>query len=299
MPTPLVYHNTPPALIPLYAKALWPKSDKARGDIAIPALSATLVGASTASDALERYQKICGFTRNTRVPVTWPHIMGFPLQLRLLTNSAFPLPLLGLVHLRNTIIQHREIGIGENLDIHVRLGQQEQTRRGLEFDLITEARAAGRLVWEESSITLFRQPESKGSKETTGHKPSPEKTPARELTRYPETLSINVPESIGRQYARVSGDSNPIHMHALSAKAFGFPRAIAHGMWSKAHVLALMAGQDGWKPGPMKVTCQFKKPLFLPGNAQLNWRAGESGWDYQLLNARGDAPHLSGHVEWL
>jgi acyl dehydratase len=299
MPTPLIYHNKPPALMPLFAKALWPKSGKARGNIAIPSLSATLVGASTASDALTRYQQTCGFTRDTRLPVTWPHIMGFPLQLRLLTNSAFPLPLLGLVHLRNTIIQHREIGIGENLDIHVRLGQQEQTRRGLEFDLITEARAAGRLVWEESSITLFRQPENKGNNETKGNHPSPEKAASRELTHYPETLNIKVPESIGRQYAKVSGDSNPIHMHALSAKAFGFPRAIAHGMWSKAHVLALMAQQDGWKSGPMKVTCQFKKPLFLPGNAQLNWQAGESGWDYQLLNARGDAPHLSGRVEWL
>ncbi|HTN34665.1 MAG TPA: MaoC/PaaZ C-terminal domain-containing protein [Marinobacter sp.] len=296
MPGPLVYHRTPPALMPLYAKAIWPKSGKAKGEIAIPDLSAKLIGTSTAGNKLARYQAVCGIARNTSVPLAWPHIMAFPLQLRLLTDSAFPLPLLGLVHLRNTITQHREIGIGEILDITVRFGKQESTRRGLEFDLITEAWAAGKLVWEESSITLFRQPKPVST--TSSNKREGKKQPP-ELVQYPDTLSIEAPESIGRQYAKVSGDSNPIHMHALSAKAFGFPRAIAHGMWSKARAIALMAQQDGWKPGPMKVTCQFKKPLLLPGQAQLNWQAGESGWEYQLLNAKGDAPHLSGYVEWL
>jgi len=97
----------------------------------------------------------------------------------------------------------------------------------------------------------------------------------------------------------VSGDSNPIHMHALSAKAFGFPRAIAHGMWTKAHAIALLEQQEGWQSGALSVSCQFKKPLFLPGTAQLNWQTGEKGWDYQVLNAKGDAPHLTGRIDWL
>jgi len=49
----------------------------------------------------------------------------------------------------------------------------------------------------------------------------------------------------------------------------------------------------------VKVSCQFKKPLFLPGTAQLNWRTGADGWDYQILNAKGDAPHLTGRIDWL
>lgn len=291
MPDTLIYHNAPPGLLPLYARALVPKPVKAGEDVTIPELSARLLGASTNSDELGRYEKVCGFSRTTRVPVTWPHVMAFPLHLKLLTDKTFPLPLLGLVHLRNTITQHREIGVGETLDLTVRLGKQERTSRGIEFDLITEAYAAGKLVWEESSITLFRQATSESG---AGKKSAPPS-----LERYPNTLSINAPESIGRQYAGVSGDSNPIHMHALSAKAFGFPRAIAHGMWSKAHALAVLEQQEGWKPGAFRVTCQFKKPLFLPGTAQLNWQAGESGWDYQLLNSKGDAPHLSGRIEWL
>jgi acyl dehydratase len=296
MATPLLYYHTPPALMPLYAKAIWPKSGKITGEPAIPKLSARLVGASTTSNVLPRYQTICGIAQSTSVPLAWPHIMAFPLQLRLLTDNAFPLPLLGLIHLRNTIIQHREISVGEVLDIEVRLGKQERTRRGLEFDLITEAWSAGKLIWEESSITLFRRSERTNgisNSKLSAKKQSPK------LAHYPETLNIEVPEFIGRRYAKVSGDSNPIHMHALSARAFGFPRAIAHGMWSKANAIALMAQQDGWRPGPMKVVCEFKKPLFLPGKVQLNWQVNEAGWDYQLLNTKGDAPHLSGRVEWI
>lgn len=284
-----IYRNQPPGLWSLYSKALLPKDKSSGGDIHIPELSARLIGVSTANDNLKRYQKICGFGTQTTVPITWPHILAFPLHLKLLTEKAFPLPLLGLVHLRNEITQHRPIGAGEPLDIVVRLEGQNSTSRGLEFDLVTEAWAGGRLIWEENSTNLFRQPDK--NKQKSGGKPP-------ELPHYPETVDISVPESIGRQYAGVSGDRNPIHLHALTAKAFGFPRAIAHGMWSKARVLALLEQQSGWRQEAVSVSCQFKKPLFLPGTAQLNWQTGESGWDYQLLNASGAAPHLSGEVHW-
>ncbi|MBO6811811.1 MULTISPECIES: MaoC family dehydratase [Marinobacter] len=291
MPETLVYHNKAPALLPMYGRTLLPRQKQTDGEISIPDLSASLLGISTAGNNLKRYQRVCGFEARSHLPVTWPHVLAFPLHLKLLTEKNFPLPLLGLVHLRNTITQHRPIGTGENLDLKVSLGNTVKSNRGVEFDLITEARSAGRLVWEEVSTTLFRQPDSDS-------KPSGKKAPPQ-LEHYPNTENLKAPESIGRQYARVSGDTNPIHMHALSARAFGFPRAIAHGMWTKAHALALLERQEGWKGGALSVSCQFKKPLLLPGTAQLNWQTGEKGWDYQVLNAKGDAPHLTGRIDWL
>lgn len=291
MPDTLIYQNTPPALLPLYGRAILPKKGISGADITLPKLSAELLCAHTSSDDLNQYERVCGFRPSNHIPITWPHILAFPLHLKLLTEKAFPLPLLGLVHLRNTITQHRAIGVGEALKLHVCLGEQARTSRGIEFGLITTATSAGAVVWEETSTMLFRQ----SSQQTES---AAKKTPPT-LEQYPDTADIEAPEPIGRQYAKVSGDSNPIHMHALSAKAFGFPRAIAHGMWSKAHALAILEQQGGWHSGPVRVSCQFKKPLFLAGTAQLNWRTGEPGWDYQLLNARGDAPHLSGRIDWL
>ena len=54
----------------------------------------------------------------------------------------------------------------------------------------------------------------------------------------PGGVEWRLPGDLGRRYAAVSGDRNPIHLYALTAKAFGFPRQIAHGMWSKARCLA-------------------------------------------------------------
>lgn len=286
-----IYHHAPPPLLPMYASAVTRKP-AVTGDTMIPPLSASLLGTNSGTEALARYMEVCQFRKGSRIPPTWPHILGFPLQLKLLTEAAFPLPLLGLVHLRNTITQYREIAVGENLDLHVHLGNQQRTRRGIEFDLITKVYSAGRLVWEESSVTLFRQPE----KNSNSGKP---KSQLPELPVFPDSLDIRAPENTGRHYAAVSGDRNPIHMHALTAKAFGFPRAIAHGMWSLARSVAELEQQEGWKPGAMKVECQFRKPLFLPGSARLNWQAEASGMDYQLLNEQGDAPCLSGRIHWL
>ncbi len=290
MPEPLVYRSTPPALLPLFAKALLPKQHKPGANTRIPELQAELVGIATNTQSLPRYLKVCGFKPGSKLPATWPHILAFPLHLALLTDKEFPLPLLGLVHLRNTITQHRSISTGENLDIRVTLGNQQQTNRGIEFDLVTEAHSAGKLIWEETSTNLFRI--------ATQEPKTPRSTPP-ELDTFPLTERISAPENIGRMYAKVSGDRNPIHMHALSAKAFGFPKAIAHGMWSKARALALLEQRDDWQNGAFTMSCHFKKPLLLPGTAQLNWRESKNGWDYQLLNAKGDAPHLNGRIEWL
>jgi hypothetical protein len=46
--------------------------------------------------------------------------------------------------------------------------------------------------------------------------------------------------NLGRRYGAVSGDRNPIHLYPVTAKAFGFPTNIAHGMWTKARSLAAL-----------------------------------------------------------
>ena len=73
-----------------------------------------------------------------------------------------------------------------------------------------------------------------------------------------------VPGDIGRRYGGVSGDLNPIHLHPLSARLFGFPRAIAHGMWTKARAVAAMEAK---LPEAFAVDVGFRKPLLLPGKA--------------------------------
>ena len=65
---------------------------------------------------------------------------------------------------------------------------------------------------------------------------------------------------VGRRYGAVSGDRNPIHLHPLAARLFGFPRAIAHGMWTVARCLA----EHGTPPATL-VRAEFRAPVPLPG----------------------------------
>jgi acyl dehydratase len=100
-----------------------------------------------------------------------------------------------------------------------------------------------------------------------------------------------VPGDIGRRYADVSGDRNPIHLHPLSAKAFGMPGAIAHGMWVKARCLAAL---EGTLPQALDVGLQFKAPMVLPAKAAFaSWPEGD-GRAFAVHDAKSGKPHVTG-----
>ncbi len=88
----------------------------------------------------------------------------------------------------------------------------------------------------------------------------------------------------------MSGDRNPIHLHPLTARLFGFPRHIAHGMWTVARCLAQAeAGTGTTAPGRVRsVRADFKAPVLLP--ATLTYAA--SGSDFQVRGER--RVHLTG-----
>ena len=55
-------------------------------------------------------------------------------------------------------------------------------------------------------------------------------------------------------------------MHALTARAMGFPKAIAHGMWTSARVLGALGRSVN---GPSTSHVWFKKPVLLPGKVDF------------------------------
>jgi hypothetical protein len=94
---------------------------------------------------------------------------------------------------------------------------------------------------------------------------------------------------VGPAYARVSGDHNPIHTSRLGARLFGFPRPIAHGMWTKARCLAALEGR---LPEAFTVDVAFKLPITLPSKAGFR----HSGGGLSVFNARNGKPHLTGRI---
>lgn len=116
--------------------------------------------------------------------------------------------------------------------LRVALTAARPHHRGSAFDVVAEATAdaGGSPVWRSVSIYLHRDRTAAPGARRRQDDPHP--GPA--LTR------LTVPAATGRRYAAVSGDRNPIHLHPLTARPFGFRRAIAHGMWTKARCLAAL-----------------------------------------------------------
>jgi len=236
------------------------------------------------AEAVGAYARLCGFAPEQGVPITWPHILAFPLQMRLMLGADFPYPAMGLVHLHNRIRQNARLSIGDRLTLTAQPGRFLAHDKGQAFTLETTATRDGVTVWEGLSVYLRLGRPGRGD-------PAPLLT-GKDADRLVETWTL--PADLGRRYARVSGDANPIHTSALGARLFGFRRAIAHGMWTKARAVAALS-----PPAPLDVAgveVAFRAPLFLPGQVGLYaGRAGDTR-DFEVRDATGARAHLRGRL---
>ena len=214
-----------PDLMPLSLKALGSARRKPRPEVELPKMSVALASVSFDAARLAAYREICGFDEGAGVPILYPQVHAIGLQMHLLTQPQFPLPLVGLVHLKNHIVQERPLGADEHFEARVGVIGQRASDKGLEFDLeTTYTDAGGAVPWKAVATVLHRrkQPEKK-----KGPRPPEDGGLA-------EYHAIDAPTDIGRRYGRISGDMNPIHLYPLTARLLGFQRHIAHGMWSLA-----------------------------------------------------------------
>ncbi|MFI2316781.1 dehydratase [Streptomyces sp. CB00072] len=253
-----------------------------RPDATLPPDRPTRPAAPVAPGPLAAYGRVCGFPESGPLPLTYPHVLAFPLTMRLMTGHAFPLPVLGLVHTWIEITPHRAAAPAEPLELTVYAEKLTPHRRGTEVTMATEARVDGELVWESRSGYLSRHRQAaQAAGPVTAVPPAVGSLPARAEWRLPGDL--------GRRYGSVSGDRNPIHLHPLTARLFGFPRAIAHGMWTVARCLA----EAGDPSSIRSVRAGFRAPVLLP--ATVTYAADATGNAFELRGPDGRV-HLVGTV---
>jgi acyl dehydratase len=241
-------------------------------------------GVGTDLARLADYDRVCGYRLADTVPATWPHILAFPLAMKLMSGRDFPFPVIGLVHIANRIEQLRPISADEALDLAVHAADLRPHDRGRQFDVLASATVAGQVVWRGVSTYL-----RKGSGgETRPDVPRPAHTPPPA-----PGARWRVERAVGREYAEVSGDRNPIHTSRLGARVFGFARPIAHGMWSLARCLAALEGR---LPDAYAVEVSFKLPILLPATVAFAASRAGDDWRFALHDAGTGKPHLSGTV---
>jgi hypothetical protein len=296
--------HSSPSILPLYARAAAPMIPGASllpfipgGGGEIPDLDLKLEGVVADPAAVSAYAKVCGFGLRDSLPVTYPHVLAFPLHMAVMADGGFPFGAVGLVHIENRIEQRRRIGIGQKLTIRVRPTKLAAHPKGQTFSLLTEVAVDGKVAWESVSTMLRRGkgdpnavvPGMRGEVPTARGGGGVEAFPADG----PASAEWRLGGDLGRRYAAVSGDRNPIHMHALTAKPLGFAGAIAHGMWTKARCLAAL---DSRLPDAFAVDVRFRKPILLPARVEFASSAEGDEIAFAVRDAKRRTPHLDGRV---
>jgi len=290
-----------PSILPLYARAAAPMIPGASllpfipgGGGEIPELDLTLEGVNADPGDVAAYAKVCGFALRDSLPATYPHVLAFPLHMAVMADGGFPFGAVGLVHVENRIEQQRPVGIGEELTIRVRPTKLAPHPKGQTFSLLTEVTAGDELVWQSASTMLRRGklqqpadgPKSRREDDKSAHRPGVGSDVGA-------SAEWKLGGDLGRRYAGVSGDRNPIHMHSLTAKPLGFPGAIAHGMWTKARCLASL---DSRLPDGFAVAVRFRKPILLPARVEFASAAEGDEIAFAVRDAKRQTPHLDGRV---
>jgi acyl dehydratase len=284
-----------PSILPLYARAAAPMVPGASllpfipgGGKEIPEIELTLPQVHAEAERVAAYNRVCGFDLRNHLPPTYPHVLAFPLHMAVMADGSFPFGAVGLVHVENRIVQHRRIGLGEELTIKVKPTKLEEHPKGRTFSLQTKVKAGNRIVWESTS-TMLRRGGSTPKQPADGTK-----------NRYIDDFQAHrqaewrLGGDLGRRYAAVSGDRNPIHMHAWTAKPLGFPQAIAHGMWTKARCLAAIESR---LPDAFQVDVRFRKPILLPSGVEFASTSEGDEIAFAVRDVKRGTPHLDGAVK--
>lgn len=257
----------------------------------LPDETLALDGLRVDPDNLAAYARVCGLRFGDTLPITYPFTLAFPIVMKLMV-SRFPFPAVGSLHVENVIEQLRPISVSEPLDLRVHAENLREHRRGLLVDTISEFSVGRELVWRQTSTSLRQQETSLSGQ------PGPERKP--EEAPPPPLRTLRVDRKTIDRYAAVSGDHNPIHVSLLGAKAFGFPRPIAHGMWSAAAALRAVEGRI---PDHATYSVRFGKPILLPSTVNLYADPAVTGasaatgsvtiWDLSLKHPKKGYPYLT------
>lgn len=272
-------------------RGLFSRTTDARNPV-LPNIDAAIYDFKPVKRNVGAYARICGFGKTDgELPFIYPHMIAFKLHMELMLHHSFPLAVMGMVHIKNEITQYRAIKEDESLDVRAFFLESVRTNKGLEVVIKAEVRVGMELVWEDVTTYFARLPSKNKKKESVKRE-----RPA--LPEHTDTETWSLPENLGFNYGMISGDPNPIHMHPITAKIFGFKRHIAHGMWTKARVAADLYAKLGSDKATMSI--EFKQPIFLPGKVNFNFtQLEENGFDFDVRDKKGEKVHVVGKISAL
>lgn len=291
-----------PSLSKLYlnaaASAAKQRLAKASPEVTLPSKAIQVRGVSADLAKLTQFAHLMGKPARDVLPSGYVHALAFPVAMSVMVAEDFPLPLLGMIHLRNQVEHFAPILFTDVLTIRSWARDLSGHRRGTQVQLVVEVLSddGTELLWRGVSTYL-----AKGIYLPGLDKPAAASEQGDRPTFTPPqpTAQWKLGVDTGRAYAAVSGDFNPIHLSVLSAKALGLRRSIAHGMYAAARVVADISSPE---PESFSWDISFETPMFLPATVSLHIQDSvnnDGAWlgsEFTAWNARSVKPYFTGSV---
>jgi acyl dehydratase len=175
---------------------------------------------------LRRYRQALGF-RGDGIPLTYYYLLAQRAHVATMLDDAFPFRLPGTVHTENSLRALAEPRPDVPLVLSTSVNIRPPAENGAVIaELETVARQQGTDIFTcRSTYLLVRGQRNPGRAR-------------KDKTDLPVLAGWRIPRGMGRAYARISGDWNPIHLWTWSAKLMGLQRPIIHGMHTLARACA-------------------------------------------------------------
>ena len=277
-----------PSFLSAYRRILFGRRSGLAPGARLPSIFATCAGVAIDRGNLRAYTEACAIGTEPGLPMHYPHVLIGPIHMNMLSHRAFPLGLMGAVHLRNHALRYRPIQLDDILDIECTTSTERFRPQGIELDITTRITCRGDLLWHEIATMLIRK-KSLGRKIDREDPPSP----LADVFSWPDDKSVVAardrfagPAGAGKRYGRISGDFNPIHMSRLLARLFGFRRDLVHGMWGVARATREIEALDSGEP--VRADVAFKGPLYISQSVAVRTAPLQDGLSMRLFC--GDEP---------
>ena len=274
-----------PSTVGNMARALYPSAGLAKAG-RFPSIVVSWTQHRVDRRHLDAFLKLTGLGASGHVPLLFPHVVSFPLQMTILTHPMFPVPIWGALQIRNHLLQHRRIATGEMLDLETRVAGQRFLEKGAEADLYSTVRSGAEVVWESLNTVYYRG----------RFGPADEASP---LARSPEEMGEvharwRMPSGTGRRFGGLTGDYNGIHLWSWYARRFGFKGAFLHPQLSLGLCMAHLAGRRD--PERQRLDAWLKGPVYYDSAVTLRAAVSESDSVFALLADEDERRLVAGRL---
>lgn len=283
---PILQFNRRPAPLAYMLRALRPSRGLREGG-GFPPLRAIWRGMRIDQRELDAFLRLTGLKADQGLPMLYPHVVSFPLLMAMLTCPAFPLPIWSALQIRNHLLQHRPLSGSEALDVEIHVAGQRILDKGAEVDLHTAVNSQSGLLWESLNTFYFR-----GRFGAT--------VPLSALAQAPSVGDAmlarwRTQSGVGRQFGRLTGDYNGIHLSDWYARLFGFRRAFHHPQLVLGQCMAHLPSPDA--TCPQRLDAWLKGPVFYDWDVALHASKEANGMAFALIPDGDARPAMLGR--WL